>query len=170
MPLSQVRAGMHCIASSVIRGTTISTFDVEVLDLIAGDSALRQPYIMIGVSGPAVDATGIGPGFSGSPIRCADGAGTMRIIGAVSEGIGSYGNKQALATPIESILGESVDPPASTRVMPALIRGAKPLATPLSFGGLSPAVARVVQNAAAKAGRIVYAAPPPTLSQTSFPV
>ena len=39
----------------------------------------------------------------------------------MSQGIGSYGNKQALATPIESILGEPVDPPAGIRVARDLV-------------------------------------------------
>jgi hypothetical protein len=36
MPLSQVQAGMQCTGRSVIQGTTISTFDVTVLDVAAG--------------------------------------------------------------------------------------------------------------------------------------
>ena len=100
MPLSEVRAGMSCTGLSVVRGTEIASFDVEVLDVIAGDAAGDGARILVRVSGPAIDATGIGPGFSGSPILC-DG----RNAGAISEGIGEYGNKVALATPIEAILG-----------------------------------------------------------------
>jgi len=169
MPLKDVQKGMHCTASSVIQGTTISTFDADVVDVIAGDPASRQPYILINVSGPAVDATGIGPGFSGSPVRCPDADGVMRIAGAISEGIGAYGNKQVLATPIEDVLSEPVDPPPGIRYRPAVMRAAHPLATPLSIGGLSPAVAATLQKAAVKAGRVVFAAPPAPL-QTDFPV
>ena len=74
MPLWQVHAGMQCTGYSVIQGTTISPFDVQVLDVAAGEAA-GIGNILIAVSGPAVDATGIGPGFSGSPIYCPDGAG-----------------------------------------------------------------------------------------------
>ena len=35
MPLSQVQAGMRCTGYSVIQGTTISSFDVQVLDVAA---------------------------------------------------------------------------------------------------------------------------------------
>ena len=63
------------------------------------------------VSGPAVDATGVGPGFSGSPITCPGADGTPRIVGAITETIGAYGGKTVLATPIAAILGEPVDPP-----------------------------------------------------------
>lgn len=169
MPLAQVHKGMQCTAKSVISGTTISTFDIEILDVVAGDAASRTPYILFKASGPAIDGTGIGPGFSGSPISCPDGAGVQRVIGAISEGIGQYGNTVALATPIESILDEPVDPPAETRVAPALIRSAKPLATPLSVGGLSTPVASALQAAAKKTGKVVYAAPPAPVGAT-FPV
>ena len=80
MPLWQVSAGMRCTGYSVVQGTTISSFNVDVLD-VAGGEATAGARILIGVSGPAVDATGIGPGFSGSPIYCPDGAGTSRLMG-----------------------------------------------------------------------------------------
>ena len=74
MPLSQVQAGMRCTGYSVIQGTAISAFDVQVLDVAAGEAS-GVGDILVEVSGPAVDATGIGPGFSGSPIYCPDAAG-----------------------------------------------------------------------------------------------
>ena len=159
MPLGQVQKGMHCTGRSVVSGVDIATFDVDILGVITGDAAARQPYILFRASGPAIDATGIGPGFSGSPISCPGAAGVSRVVGAISEGIGAYGGLTALATPIESILGEPVDPPAETRSAPALIRSARPLATPLSFGGLSVPVATALQAAARRRGAVVYAAP-----------
>ena len=56
MPLSQVQRGMHCSALSVIHGTDVSSFDTEVLDVIAGDAA-DDARILVRVSGPAIDAT-----------------------------------------------------------------------------------------------------------------
>lgn len=159
MPLSDVRAGMHCTARSVLKGTAISTFSADVVDVVAGGRGGDPPYLLVKVSGGSVDATGVGPGFSGSPVTCPDAQGVMRIAGAISEGLGEYGNHTALATPIESILGEPVDPPAETRRVPALLRAARPLATPLSVSGLSPSVARLAQRAAARDGRVIYASP-----------
>ena len=43
MPLSQVRSGMHCTGYSVVRGTAISSFDVEVLDVVDGDAERARP-------------------------------------------------------------------------------------------------------------------------------
>src|ERR671915_1557907 len=111
MPLSQVSAGMQCTGYSVVQGTTISSFDVEVLDVIDGDPLSEGPRILVEASGPAVDSTGIGPGFSGSPIYCPDGAGTNRNIGAISTSIGDYGGKGVLATPIEALLANPPHPP-----------------------------------------------------------
>jgi hypothetical protein len=133
------------------------------------------------VSGPAVDATGVGPGFSGSPIYCPDGAGVMRNIGAISESVGAYGGKEALATPIESILATPVDAPpkppgpssvkttrASGAAQPSaaerarwarIAREARPLVTPVTVSGLSGPVGRALTAAAAKAGTPVLATP-----------
>src|SRR3954467_13451683 len=67
MPLSQVQAGMQCTGRSVIQRNMISTFDVTVLDVAAGEAA-GIGNILIQVSWPAVDATGIGPGLFVVPI------------------------------------------------------------------------------------------------------
>lgn len=145
MALSQVHRGMSCTAYSVVQGTDIAAFHADVVDVVSsGGSA---PQILVRFSGPAIDATGVGPGFSGSPIYCPDGQGTQRNIGAIAEGIGEYGNKLALATPIESILGEPVAPPVGTRSAPRLLRSARRLAGPVLVTGLSRGVARAVEAA-----------------------
>jgi hypothetical protein len=155
MPLSEVRAGMHCTGLSVIKGTEISSFDVEIVDVIAAETGLSGPRILIRVSGPAVDSTGIGPGFSGSPVIC-DG----RNAGAISEGLGEYGNDVALATPIEGMIRDRPPTPAaSARRDPALLRAAEPLATPLTVTGLSGRAATLVRQAALRAHRPLIIAP-----------
>lgn len=159
MPLAQVHKGMQCQARSVVQGTEIVTFDIEIIDVLAGDPGADSPRILFSASGPAVDRTGLGPGFSGSPIYCRDGAGVERVAGAISESIGEYGGKVALATPIELVVGEPVDPPAGTRSDPAMMRHARTMAAPLSISGLSPKVARIFTRAAARKGRVLYAAP-----------
>jgi hypothetical protein len=147
---------MRCTGLSVVRGTEISSFDVEVIDVIADDPATGGPRLLIRVSGPAVDATGLGPGFSGSPILC-DG----RTAGAISEGIGAYGNHVALATPIEEVLTARPAPvPASARRAPRVARAARPLLGPLTVGGLSGRTRQLVARAARRSGRVVLAAPP----------
>jgi hypothetical protein len=157
MPLKDVHRGMHCTGYSVIQGTDISSFDIEVID-VAADG------ILVRASGPAVDSTGLGEGFSGSPIYCPDGHGTDRVIGAVSYSVGDYGNHKALVTPIELILASPVNPPRHAR---RLAKRAKPLLAPLTVAGLTPPMQALVQRAGRKAGRTVLAAPGG--SAASFP-
>jgi hypothetical protein len=167
MPLSQVQSGMVCTGYSVIRGTEITSFEVDVIDVLAGPDA----QILVKVSGPAVDETGIAEGFSGSPVKCVDPAdGVAKTIGAIAQGTGDYGNKLVLVTPIETMLGEQVDVPASAKAMPAALeRKVRALATPLSFSGVSGPVATALQQAGKKAGRALYAAPAAPRA-ASFPV
>ena len=179
MPLGEVTAGMQCTGYSVVQGTTISSFDVEVLDVIDGDPASDGPRILVEVSGPAVDSTGIGPGFSGSPIYCPDGAGVRRNIGAISTAIGEYGGKVVLATPIEAMLANPADPPKarpsakrSPRAKAAIRRmrreGTKPLAGPLTISGVSPQLGRAIEATGRRIGRPIIAVPAGPLG--SFPV
>jgi hypothetical protein len=169
MPLWQVHAGMRCTGYSVIHGTDISSFAVDVLEVTGGEAEVGGGRILIHASGPAVDATGLGPGFSGSPIYCPDGAGVSRVIGAISESVNAYGGKEALATPIEAILGTPVDVPGKPSArMRAALKSARPLVAPLTVSGLSTPVAQALETAAAKAGRTVLAVPAGPLG--TFPV
>ena len=159
MPLSQVHKGMQCRGLSVVQGTEISSFDVEVLDVIAGDEAAAAPRILIRVGGEAVDRTGLGPGFSGSPVICRDGEGREAYAGAISESVGEYGGKVGLATPMEAVVGQPVDPPTAARPAPRTMRRARTLAAPLSLAGVSPRVGSFFSRLAAKQGRLLIAAP-----------
>ena len=175
MPLSQVHSGMHCTGYSVIRGTTISSFDVDVVDVIDGVPGEDGARIIVTASGPAVDATGIGPGFSGSPIYCRDSHGVQRNIGAISESIGDYGGKTVLATPIELMLSNPVDPPkpgeataSATKYRARIAReGTKDLSSPLTISGVSAPLGRALVRAGAKIGHPVIAVPAGPLG--SFP-
>lgn len=194
MPLSQVTPGMQCTGYSVVRGTAIESFDVEVVDIIDGDPASDGPRILFEASGGAIAATGVGPGFSGSPIYCPDGSGTNRNIGAISQSIGEYGGKAGLATPIESMLANPTDPPvarpgagersrassrvtrdgrpASPRAAAALRRlrrdGAKDLVGPLTISGVDPVLGRAIEATGRRLGRPIIAVPAGPLG--SFPV
>jgi hypothetical protein len=165
LSLSQVSPGMNCTGETVVQGTTISSFNVRVISVVQAPG--EGPRILVQVSGPAVDSTGVAEGFSGSPVYCPDGFGGEGNIGAVSEGIGQYGNNVVLVTPIDQMLGEPVSPPSAA---PRLAAKPRPLLGPLTVGGLSPAVFGVLQRAAARAGRIVLAAPGPGATTVGFPV
>jgi hypothetical protein len=167
MPLAEVRSGMQCTGYSVVRGTEVSSFGVEVIDVVDDRAIGSGPRILVRVSGPAVDGTGIGPGFSGSPIYCSDAQGTQRNIGAISESVGEYGGKVVLATPIEAILGNPVDAPRAKPAGAAMAR-ARPLAAPLTVTGLAPRLGNALQRAAARRGQPLLAIPAGPLG--TFPV
>ena len=166
MPLREVHAGQQCTGYSVVRGTDVAAFDVEVVDVVDDHATGQGARILIKVGGAAVEETGLGPGFSGSPIYCPDGHGTPRNIGAISESVGEYGGKVALATPIEAILGNPVDAPRATPA-PSTLARAKPLSSPLTVTGLNTRLGNALQKQAAKRGRVLLAAPAGPLG--SFP-
>jgi hypothetical protein len=169
MPLDQVTPGMRCTGYSVVQGTTISPFAVDVIDVVS-DSSGEGARILFSVSGPAVDATGIGPDFSGSPIYCPGAGGQLLNAGAISEGIGQYGNNVGLATPIQEILAEPVVPPSSTVRAPALLRMAEPISEPLSISGISTPLADAMQRAARSVDRVIYTAPAAPRNAATFGV
>jgi hypothetical protein len=159
-PLSDVHRGLHCTARTVVQGTTISTFDVDVLDVIAGVDGI-DARILVRVSGPAVADTGVAEGFSGSPVYCPDAHGTIGNAGAISATVGQYGGDVALVTPIEQMLGVPAgsQPVHGTVSAPKLLRSARPLAMPLVISGLSPSFGERVERAARSHGRTVLATP-----------
>jgi hypothetical protein len=154
MPLWQVQRGMQCEARSVLHGTAISTFGAEVVDIVAGDAGAGRERILFRFSGGEIDRTGVGPGFSGSPIYCRGGDGVPRVAAAISEGVGEYGNSLALATPIEQVLAQPVEPAVgSASGSPS----SDDLRTPLTIAGLSPRVGAIFSRAAARHGRSLLA-------------
>jgi hypothetical protein len=165
-PLSDIHRGLACTALTVVHGTTISSFDVEVLDVVA-DAKGRFAQILVRVSGPAVAASGVASGFSGSPVYCPAANGVVGNAGAISATVGQYGHDVALVTPIEQMLDIDPTPPTGVRRAPRLLRAARPLAAPLTISGLNPALGRMVERAASRSGRTVLAAPVGPLA--SFP-
>jgi hypothetical protein len=157
-PLSDIHRGLHCTARTVVQGTTISDFDVDVLDVVA-DQDGTGARILVHVSGPAVDATGIASGFSGSPVYCPDANGVIGNAGAISATVGQYGGDIGLVTPIEQMLALPVKPPSGVRRAPKLLRAARALASPLVLSGLSPQLGSLVERAALARHRTVVATP-----------
>lgn len=157
-PLRDIHRGLHCTARTVVQGTTISDFDVDVLDVVA-DQDGTGARILVRVSGPAVAGTGIASGFSGSPVYCPDANGVIGNAGAISATIGQYGEDVGLVTPIEQMLSLPVKPPSGARRAPKLLRAARALASPLVLSGLSPQLGALVQRTALAHHRALVAAP-----------
>ena len=166
MPLEEVQRGMQCEARSVLRGTTIETFNVEILDVLEKDPQGSSPVILFRAYGPAVDETGLGFGFSGSPIYCPGSDGVLRNAGAVYAGVEDYGNDTALATPIEAVLSMPVEAPPQARPATRAERRADPWAGPLVVSGVGPGVRQALWAAAARE-RLPLINAPATSSQVS---
>ncbi|HEX5147403.1 MAG TPA: hypothetical protein VFV85_10285, partial [Conexibacter sp.] len=157
-PLSDVHRGLQCTARTVVQGSDIASFDVQVLDVVA-DSDGTGPLILVHVTGPAVADSGIAEGFSGSPVYCPDRNGAIGNAGAISYTIGQYGEDVGLVTPIEQMLDLPVKPPSGALHAPKLLRAARPLASPLVLSGLSPALGQLLQRTALAHGHALVAAP-----------
>ena len=89
-------------------GHEIASFDAEVVDVVAGDPAADAPRILFRFCGPGDRAHRRRPGLLAARRSTATGP---RVAGAISESVGEYGGMLALATPIEAILGQPVEPP-----------------------------------------------------------
>jgi SpoIVB peptidase S55 len=130
IPLSAVHPGMHGYGLTVIQGTTIQRFDVDVLGVLRGESDSDTDLILFRASGPLIaKAGGTASGMSGSPIYL-DG----RLAGALSYGYHFPGPDAdlSLATPIEQMLKMvgAPSPAPSSRLAPREYRSEAAIPTP----------------------------------------
>ncbi|MGR3220778.1 MAG: SpoIVB peptidase S55 domain-containing protein [Candidatus Anammoxibacter sp.] len=98
MMIDDVKAGMKGYGKTVFSGTKIETFDVEILGVLKNYEAKRD-MILVQLSGPVVERTGIISGMSGSPVYI-DG----KIIGALSYAWAFSKDPVAGVTPIADML------------------------------------------------------------------
>lgn len=131
LPLSDVHEGMTGYARTVVNGSAIDTFNVEVLGIMKNQGAAGD-LILVRVSGPVIDASGgIAQGMSGSPVYI-DG----KLVGAISYGFPQSDGRTGMVTPIADMLKLWDDD--NTKV-PSLIpkpsRDLLPIETPLMATG-----------------------------------
>ncbi|MDR0649398.1 MAG: hypothetical protein LBF92_08710, partial [Synergistaceae bacterium] len=99
MPISQVKPGMKGICRTVVQGSEIVSFPVEVLDVIPR-SGVPANFILIRASGKVIeDAGGIAAGMSGSPLYI-DG----KLAGAIGYAWRFSRHDMGLVTPIEDMM------------------------------------------------------------------
>src|SRR5664279_5845381 len=153
LPLSAVRAGMKGYGLTVLRGSLVERFDVEVLGIVP--NTLGRSQIIVRVGGLGLERTGILAGMSGSPVYFEG-----RLAGAVSSTWGFAKEPIGAVTPIESMLaidaGEGAhDPEAGA----GSERGARLTSSPTGFGDFAAAVALPEEERLAALRRIVDARP-----------
>lgn len=131
MPIKEVVPGMKGYAKTVVEGTRIDSFSVEVIGVMknkgpAGDLILAR------FSGPLMDKYGgIAQGMSGSPVYI-----NGKLVGAVSYGWGFSDSKIGMVTPIEDMVKLwSVPTGSEIKDNRQDLSGLVPISTPLMTVG-----------------------------------
>ncbi len=99
MPLAEIRAGMQGTAKTVVSGTQIEEFGVEVLGIMKNKGPSGD-LILVRTFGDLIDRTGgIAQGMSGSPVYI-DG----KLVGAIAYGWTFTDHTIGMVTPIADML------------------------------------------------------------------
>ncbi|MBP2649973.1 MAG: peptidase SpoIVB [Firmicutes bacterium] len=144
MPLDQIKAGMHGIGKTVVAGSAIEPFDVEILGVMKNQGPSGD-LILVRTSGDVINRTGgIAEGMSGSPVYI-DG----KLVGAIAYGWAFADSKVGMVTPIEDMLklwdipGGVNQEPEQTATQPT---GLETLATPIMAAGFSPQALEMLKD------------------------
>jgi len=86
MTTDELKPGMKGYGKTVMSGTAIQTFDVEVISVMHNAFYAKQDIILIRCAGLNLEHSGIIGGMSGSPCYIRDEQGRERLIGAVAYG------------------------------------------------------------------------------------
>ncbi|MCX7970330.1 MAG: hypothetical protein N3A57_02020 [Negativicutes bacterium] len=99
LDIGDVKIGMQGKGKTVIYGTRIDEFDVEVLGILKNEGPSGD-LILVRASGPLIDLTGgIIEGMSGSPVYIGD-----KLLGAIAYGLTGTDHKTGMVTPIGQML------------------------------------------------------------------
>ena len=138
MGLSEVPVGAHGFARTVIAGTRIEEFGVEILAIMKNKGPVGD-LILVRTYGDVIDrAGGVAQGMSGSPVFIGG-----RLVGAIGYGWSLTDQRTAMVTPIEDMLKLLEPPPVKT----AKQETDKPLlATPLMAAGFGQTALNFLQK------------------------
>ena len=131
MNVSEVQPGMTGYAKTVVQGTTIDTFPVEILGVMK-NSGPSGDLILARFSGPLIEQTGgIAQGMSGSPVYI-----NGKLLGAVAYGWSFSNSRVGMITPIQDML-KLWNVPTKEEIRPFNARESSlvPIATPLMVSG-----------------------------------
>lgn len=99
MPVADLKPGMQGIAKTVVNGTKLEEFGVEVLGIMK-DKGPSGDLILVRTYGDLIERTGgIAQGMSGSPVYI-DG----KLVGAIAYGWSLTDHKIGMLTPISDML------------------------------------------------------------------
>lgn len=99
MPVSELQVGSHGIGRTVIEGTRIEEFGVEILGIMKNRGPVGD-LILVRTYGDVIErAGGVAQGMSGSPVFIGG-----RLVGAIAYGWTLTDGKTAMITPIHDML------------------------------------------------------------------
>lgn len=101
----ELKAGMKGYGLTVVRGTKVERFEVEIIGVLEHALA-RQDIILIRVGGLNLEHLGVVAGMSGSPIYVTDPVKGDLMVGALSYGFPLNKDPVAGVTPIADMLPE----------------------------------------------------------------
>jgi predicted CopG family antitoxin len=143
MPVDDVKQGMQGIGKTVVSGTKLEEFGVEVLGVMknkgpSGDLILVRTY------GDVIDRTGgIAQGMSGSPVYI-----NNKLVGAIAYGWSLTDHKIGMVTPIADMLKlwEMPDKYNASMQVEDNLPGFEEMATPLMVSGFSSNALSMLQD------------------------
>lgn len=157
LPVDQITPGMKGVAKTVVSGTAIEEFDVEVLGILK-DKGPAGDLILVRTSGDLIDRTGgIAEGMSGSPVYI-DG----KLVGAIAYGWSLTDHKIGMVTPIADML-KLWDLPDNRNKIPVDDTdwlngtGFKKLATPLMVSGFGQPALSMLKDKLGPLNLVPYA-------------
>lgn len=141
LAVNDIRPGMHGIARTIVAGTKMEEFNVEVLGIMKNKGPSGD-LILVRVSGDVIDRTGgIAQGMSGSPVYI-DG----KLVGAIAYGWSLTDHRVGMVTPIGDMLkiwdlnkpAAALQPEVQSPEKAPVPGKTEPLATPLMVSGFGP--------------------------------
>ena len=142
MAIDEIKPGMHGIAKTVVLGTKMEEFGVEVLGIMKNKGAAGD-LILIRTYGEVIDRTGgIAQGMSGSPVYI-----NNKLVGAVAYGWSLTDHKIGMMTPIGDML-KLWDLPDKHNIgaQENPLEGFEQMATPLMVAGFSEHALAMLQE------------------------
>jgi hypothetical protein len=143
MPVDEIKTGMQGIGKTVVSGTKLEEFGVEVLGVMKNKGPSGD-LILVRTFGDVIDRTGgIAQGMSGSPVYI-DG----KLVGAVAYGWSLTDHKIGMVTPIADMLKlwDMPDNYNDSMKLDEDIPGFEKMSTPVMVSGFSANALTMLQD------------------------
>lgn len=143
MPVDEIKTGMQGIGKTVVSGTKLEEFGVEVLGIMKNKGPSGD-LILVRTFGDVIDRTGgIAQGMSGSPVYI-DG----KLVGAIAYGWSLTDHKVGMVTPIADMLKlwDMPDNYNDSMKLDENIPGFEKMSTPVMVSGFSASALTMLQD------------------------